>query len=78
LSANVPDADGLIRRMSLYLKSTGKQYQNHYAALLKWAEEDKKQGFTVKSEEDEIAALEQAIADERVRRYKEELLQFTG
>lgn len=33
---------GLIERFSAYIASSGRQYANHYAALVKWALDDKK------------------------------------
>ncbi|MBR4881779.1 MAG: hypothetical protein IKU19_07580, partial [Clostridia bacterium] len=41
LKAKYPDSDNLIERLSLYLASTGKSYNSHYATLLRWAEEEK-------------------------------------
>ena len=31
----------MINKLSRYMKSSGKTYQNHYATILKWYEEDK-------------------------------------
>ena len=33
--------DIMINKLSRYMKSSGKTYQNHYATILKWYEEDK-------------------------------------
>ena len=31
----------MINKLSRYMKSSGKTYQNHYVTILKWYEEDK-------------------------------------
>lgn len=31
----------MINKLSRYMESSGKTYQNHYATILKWYEEDK-------------------------------------
>ena len=33
--------DIMINKLARYMKSSGKTYQNHYATILKWYEEDK-------------------------------------
>lgn len=35
---------GMIDHLSKYMKSTGKEYDNHYATLLYWAEQDRNKG----------------------------------
>lgn len=42
LAVQCADRGGLIERFSAYIEGTGRQYANHYALLLKWAIEDKK------------------------------------
>ena len=34
-------AEIMINKLSRYMESSGKTYQNHYATILKWYEEDK-------------------------------------
>ncbi len=73
LHSLLPNADELICRMSRYLESTGKQYRNHYAALLSWAEEDKAKLTPAQIEANETQALEDAIGRALVKKYKSEI-----
>lgn len=41
LRDEVPDIDTLIEKLSAYIASSGKSYQNHYAVLRKWNIEDR-------------------------------------
>ncbi|MBQ3183548.1 MAG: hypothetical protein IJB57_07745, partial [Clostridia bacterium] len=40
LKAKYPDVDYTVDRLSTYMASTGKSYPDHYATLIRWAEED--------------------------------------
>ena len=41
LKKEFPDWKAMVDRLSVYMASTGKTYDSHYATLLKWAQEDK-------------------------------------
>ncbi len=41
LRDELPDADGMIERLSAYIASTGKSYKSHYATIRNWAARDK-------------------------------------
>lgn len=40
LAAEIPNVDGVIDKLSEYMKSTGKHYDSHAATIRKWARED--------------------------------------
>ncbi len=69
----VTDANELIRRLSLYMESTGKQYRNHYATLLQWAEEDKAKKTAAQTEAEKTQALEDAIGLALIEKYRPEI-----
>ena len=73
LHSLLPNAEELICRMSRYLESSGRQYRNHYAALLTWAEEDKAKKMPAQTEAEETQALEDAIGRALVKKYKTEI-----
>ena len=47
-----------IERLSVYLESSGKTYQNHYAKLLEWLEQDKDRDNQPKAFETRIASYD--------------------
>ena len=69
----VTDASELIRRLSLYMESTGRQYRNHYATLLSWAEEDKAKKTPAQTETEETQALEDAIGLALIKKYQAQI-----
>lgn len=73
LRRQFPNSEDVIRRMSLYLESTGKNYRNHYAALLKWAEEENAKKTPAQRRAEEDQALEDAIALAHVKKYQAEV-----
>lgn len=40
LRTELPDADGMIERLSAYIASTGKSYKSHFATIRNWARND--------------------------------------
>lgn len=62
LQLRIPDPQQLIHRMSLFTESTGKDYQNHYAALLQWWEKDKQNMTPTQLKDQETEALEKAFS----------------
>lgn len=70
LQKQFPDWEHRIRQMSLYMESTGKQYQSCYAALVLWAEQSHKREGSDRQEEGDRQLL-QTIANRQLQEFRQ-------